>query len=82
MNGTMTRAYDRRYFAFLGFLFFLGFLGFLGTDEYRHLAALAAPAAIASLAFLIFIPRPIDRIPERFRLRDHSEIFRALAGRK
>ncbi|KAA1257522.1 hypothetical protein LF1_00090 [Rubripirellula obstinata] len=77
----MTKAYDRRYFAFLGFLFFLGFLGFLGTNEYRQLAALAAPAAIASLAMLVFIPRSLDKIPERYRLRDHRDIFRALTGR-
>ena len=77
----MTKAYDRRYFAFLGFLFFLGFFGFLGTHDYQHLAVLAAPASIASLASLVFIPRKADKIPKRFRLNNHRDIFRALAGR-
>ncbi|TWU51547.1 hypothetical protein Poly51_35810 [Rubripirellula tenax] len=77
----MTRAYDRRFFAFLAFLFFLAFLGFLGTDNYRHFALLASPAAFASLFFLIFIPRPAERIPERFRLKEQGDIYRALTGR-
>ncbi|QDT03256.1 hypothetical protein K227x_16380 [Rubripirellula lacrimiformis] len=45
----MTKAYDRRYFAFLGSLFFTAFLGFLGTTEYRHLAILAVPACICAV---------------------------------
>ena len=80
----MTKAYDRRFFlflVFLFFLFFLGFLGFLGTENYRHLAALAAPASIASFASLVFIPRSVEKIPERFRLNDHRDIFRALSSR-
>ena len=77
----MTKAYDRRFFLFLVFLFFLGFLGFLGTENYHHLAALAAPASIASFASLVFIPRSVEKIPERFRLNDHRDIFRALSGR-
>ena len=77
----MNKAYDRRYFFFLGFLIFLGFLGFLGTQEYRHLSALAAPASIASLAALVFIPRSVEKIPKSFRLNSHRDIFRALAGR-
>ena len=77
----MSHAYDRRYFAFLAFLFFLAFLGFLGTTQYRHFAWLASPACIASLFFLIFIPRSADRIPERYRLNDQRDIYRALAGR-
>lgn len=75
------KAYDRRYFAFLGFSIFLGFLGFLGTQNYSHLAVYAAPASIASLASLVFVPRNADRIPERFRLNDHRDILRALAGK-
>lgn len=78
---TMTKTYDRRFFAPLGFLFFLGFLGFLGTTNYRHLAALAAPAAIASLAALVFIPRSVNRVPSQYRLSSHAEIFRALLGK-
>ncbi len=77
----MSKAYDRRYFAFLGFLFFLAFLGFLGTTQHRHIAWLASPACFASLFFLIFIPRSADRIPERFRLDDQRDIYRALIGR-
>ena len=76
----MNKAYDRRYFFFLGFLIFLGFLGFLGTQEYRHLSALAAPACIASLAALVFIPRSVEQIPRSFRLNSYRDIFRAMAG--
>ena len=77
----MTKAYDRRFFLFFGFLIFLGFLGFLGTENYRHLAALAAPSSIASFASLVFIPRSVEKIPGRFRLNSHRDIFRALAFR-
>jgi len=77
----MTKAYDRRYFAFLFFLFFLFFLGFLGVPEYRQLAAWAAPASIASLAAFVFVPRSTVKIPEQYRLNNHRDIFRALAGK-
>jgi hypothetical protein len=77
----MPQAHDRRYFVFLAFLFFLAFLGFLGTVQYRHLAWLATPACLALLSFLVFIPRSADRIPERFRLKDQRDIYRALIGR-
>jgi hypothetical protein len=77
----MNKTYDRRFFAPLAFLFFLFFLAFLGTENYKKYAALAAPASLASLATLVFIPRNVDRVPPRYRLGSHSDIFRALFGK-
>ncbi len=77
----MNKTYDRRFFAPLAFLFFLFFLFFRDTANYQHLAALAAPAALASLAALVFIPRNVNKVPPRYRLNSHADIFRALIGR-
>lgn len=76
----MTKAYDRRYFAFLGFLSFLGFLGFLGNRDYQHLSQFASLASAAPLAVLVFIPRRADGIPIRYQLQNYHEIFRAMVG--
>ncbi len=76
----MNKAYDRRFFFFLGFLFFLSFLGFLGTQHYQHLAALASPAWLASFAVFVLVPRRMEKIPSRYRLKDYNEVLRALIG--